>query len=81
MKPGSGALTPMSSDFLRWNATTNSTQQATQTCADRFVPENAVRIALEFVDRHVDRFGFLGVGRRRDVRLGSPAGFLIELAD
>src|ERR1700730_15811299 len=44
-------------------------------------PENAVRIALEFVDRHVGRFGVLGGGRRRDVRLGSPAGFLIELAD
>jgi hypothetical protein len=44
-------------------------------------PENAVRIALEFVDRHVGRFGFHGVGRRRDVRLGSPAGFLIERAD
>jgi hypothetical protein len=28
MKPGSGALTPISADFVRWNATTNSTQQS-----------------------------------------------------
>src|ERR1700730_12428221 len=44
-------------------------------------PENAVRIALEFVDRHVGRFGFLGVvGDGKSASDHRPV-FLIELAD